>query len=173
MSDAISRLKAINKIDIGKLRERQSQFTASMENIPKTDPWVPIYFGTQLFKLEYSFGAVRNFFRETGRNLNTGDIQMEDLADMELMVAVLLAGLKTHHPELTGDDVADLISMKHRVYYAHTVVKALEATQPDMDQVLDAVGDMQDAISKLEGTADETPLPEIVPSPISGGPVVQ
>lgn len=155
----------------GNIMKRAQTFNTRMENICKTDPWVTIQLRSgddaEIFKLEFSYGAVRKLFRATGKNLNNGEIDMTELSDMDFMCEVLAAGLSTHHPELEDTEkVASLVSMRHRVYYAHRIALAMQATQPELEDLNEIMADL-DALKDDESAG---PLPEIVPSPTSGQP---
>lgn len=162
-------LNLLKEVNLPSLKASQKRYEDSFQNIPQTDPWLLIKLGGKEFKLEYSFGAVRELFRLTQKNINNGDLKLEDLNDMDLMVTVLLCGLHTHQPELGKEELESHLTMKHRMYYAHCISKAIEVTQPEFDQLEDVIGSLQEIQAKLQEADDSNlPLPEIVPSPISG-----
>jgi len=144
-------------------------FNQRIANIAKTDPWVEITLGGKTFKLEYSFGAVRRVLQATGLNINAGEVQMDHLSDTDFMCTMLTAGLQTHNPELTEEIVADMMSMKHRLYYSERISTAIRATEPELVDLEELIGNLESATSDVEGDTSR-PLPEIEDSPISGQP---
>lgn len=166
-------LNALRGVDLKAIKSKQAAFEHSFQNIPQTDPWVPLNLKYQEFKLEFSFLAAQNIQRELGKNLFSGEITGADLANMDTLMTMLVAGLQVHHEGTTIGDIAPLITLKHRMYYVHCIEKAMEVTQPDYDQlqeVLDDIRSMTDKLETLEAGDTTAPLPEIVPSPISGEP---
>ncbi len=69
-------------------------------NTDKMNPVVAVTIGKLgEFKLEFNFWAIAQYKTLTGKNLLTGEIDARDATDL---VAVLWAGLVTHHPEFDG-----------------------------------------------------------------------
>lgn len=165
-------VKTIQAFDLKKFTDGKQKYKDSISRIPQTDPWAAITLKGQGFKVEYSFQAVREFYRVSGKDISKGELRLEDLGDMDMLVQVLLCGLMTHQPDMTEETLLPLLTMKHRLYYAQVIVSAIEATQPDYDQLEAMVGDLQLLTASLEAGAEAgdttAPLPEIVPSPISG-----
>lgn len=153
--------------------KKAQTFEGRIFELSKSDPWYPILLGSKdnerEYKLEFSFGAVRRLFQDTGLDISASDIQMDHLGNMELLLKVLTAGLSTHHPDITEEAVADLLNMRRRVYYAFVVSKAMQATQPDLEDIQELVNDVN-SLQDMEEGDTSAPLPEIVPSPISGQP---
>lgn len=172
MKPNASAVRKIQAFDLNGFKDKQKKYEESVQAIPKTDPWINIRFGDTVLKIEFSFGAVREFYRESGKNINSGDLKMEDLNDMDLLFMVIKCGLRAHHPEITDEWLENALTMKHRLYYAQIISKAIEATQPDYDQLDAMMGDLKALTSGLEEEVEAgdttAPLPEIVPSPISG-----
>lgn len=164
-------ISAINSLDLKGIKDKQAKYEASFMNIPQTDPWVPLVLKGEEWKLEFSYEAAQSVLRLTGKNIFAGELRESDLANMDMLVGVLVCGLKTHSQDVTIEAIAPLLTLKHRMYYAHCISKALEVTQPDFAQLQDMLGDVQNmtkALQDLEAGDTTAPLPEIVPSPISG-----
>lgn len=159
-------LKALQGIDMKAIKGKQAAYDLSFLNIPTTDPWVPIKFRDAEYRLEYSYLAAQEVMRLTGKNIFTGELKVEDLGDMQVLVGVLLCGLHTHQPDMTDAQLASLLTLKHRMYYVHCISKAMEVTQPDYDQLQDIIGDIQAMTTQLEamGEEKESPLEETQPS---------
>lgn len=169
-----AKMKAVKAISVQRIKEQGDAYEKSIQNIPKTDPWVNITLGDTDFKLEFSFKAVRDLFRSTGKNLNAGELRIDELKDPELLIKVLLAGLSVHNADLTEEDLVGRLTMRHRTYYAHVISKALEASQPDYLLLESVLGDLEELNNSLSGDDEleagdtSAPLPVILPSPISG-----
>jgi hypothetical protein len=167
---AINKLK---KLDLTSINKKKVAYEQSFLNIPTTDPWVPITLGDKTYKLEYSYYAAQVILRETGKNIFAGELTVDDLSNMETLVSVLVIGLQTHQSDLPVEDVEKRLTLKHRMYYAHCISKAMEVTQPDLSQmeaVLGEIKDLTEELQSLEAGDTTAPLPEIVPSPIFGEP---
>lgn len=166
-----SSLRLLKGIDMEKLQKGKKAYAAAIMEIPKTDPWVPIVLSDSEYKLEFSFGAVEEVFRVTGKDINAGEIDMQSLRNNGILTAVLLAGLHTHHPEMTEQELKSKLTMKHRLYYATCMAKAWEATEPDQSYLMELAAQIKSASSGIEVEEDKRPLPEIVESPFSGANV--
>lgn len=150
---------------LAKTKELRKRLSNIGMNIVKADPWVPITLrdGTR-YKLEYSFGAVLEVFRETGLNINLGQIQAHQILAQDVFPILLAAGLRTHHagdPLLVEDGLLlDHVAMRHMLYYAECISQALDAVQPDQEE-LDAI------LEELRENAKESVDAPLVPMPIS------
>lgn len=171
-----NQLRAIERLDLKRVMANQKRYEDAAIQIVRTDPWIPITLGKLgELKFELSFAAAREIYRRTDKNLNAGELKMEDLQNMDILCTVLTCGLMTHQPELTEAQIEANLTLKHRIYYAHIIGKAMEATQPDLADMESIIAELKalsdNSEAELEAGDTSAPLPEIVPSPISGGPV--
>lgn len=115
--------------------------------IVQTDPWVPVLIGGIERRVEYSWGAVKQAFRETGIVVNNGELDMSQLSNYDLLSKLLLIGLRhgTGAPfiEMTQETFDDLLNMKHMEYYKACLMSAIDATQPDLGEVQRIMGEIE------------------------------
>lgn len=118
----------------------------------KVDPWISITLNdNQEYKLEYSYGAALEVFEATGLNINVLEIRMADILKPSVFPELLLAGFSAHEPMLHSkgvDALMSMISMRHMTYYATCIAKAMEAAQPDAQEVNDIVNEIQSALKE-------------------------
>lgn len=142
-----------------KMKELRNRLTTRGLELIKADPWVPIRLADdKVYRLEFSWAAAVEVFRETGININLGQLDMNKIMHMEVFPALLHAGLFVHHEKdlvvdgepLTQDELMFKVNPRYMVYYATCITQALEAIQPDQQE-------MEDIISELEATAKEVP----------------
>lgn len=163
----------ITKIDTKTFLQKAKAMEDKQRDIVRTDPWVYIELlngrdGYTKLKLEFSYGAVCDLYRDTGKNLQAGEINRDDLANMEFLAQMLFHGLTTWQPDVTLEKVQRMMAMKHRMYYVHTIGKAIEATNVGTEDMLELAAMVEQAQSQEGEVAAELPLPEIVRSPLSG-----
>lgn len=151
----------------------QKRITEIGFKIVKTDPWVPMVIGGQEYKYELSYGATLDVFRATGLLVGLNQITPSELAKPEIFAAMLLAGLRTHHEDEFPDDEATLnkllrrIPMKHYNYYTTVMHTAMQATEPDIEEI----SEITDSLNS--DAEDQAPL-DLQPESTSNGsgPVV-
>lgn len=157
-----------NEAQLNKMKRFQEEFRKQMFNVVKSDPWVPITLGDGVErKLEFSYGAVVDVYQQTGFNINAGDINPSDLSNLDLLVALIQAGLATHDPTIKGmtmEQFRNLIRMKHVNYYIFAVQEAITATQPDQEMLTRIMAEDVEKDKDTEGKPEELPL---VVTPIS------
>src|SRR6266849_5509941 len=120
--------------------------------IMKVDPRVPITLprdGADVqYYIELSAGAAIEINRKTGININTTIITPEQITNIDVFASLLLYGLRTCQPKEFADiDEAALlhmVSMRHMTYYLACIGKALEAIQPDHDEIEEIMADMRE-----------------------------
>lgn len=69
-------------------------------NKEKFSPIVSLVLAGTTYSLEYNMHAIRQFEELTGKNLLGGEINSKSAKDI---VAIVWAGLVSHHPELDGE----------------------------------------------------------------------
>jgi len=142
----------------------------------KVDPWVPITLGDDKeYRLEYSYGAAIEVFKETGKNINLLEISSLDLGNPEVFPVLLFAGLHTHHEgEFTDvNDLLQVVRMRHLVYYITCIATALDAAQPDRDEVDDLAQQLKEVmeeepelpLAQMNTFSDSGPSVEISDAP--------
>lgn len=162
-------------MSVGKSMSMMNKKLGQLRNLAfqtvKVDPWVPITLGDGVErKLEFSFGAVVEIFQNTGFNINNGEVSASDLMDKKLAATLLKAGVSTHHPEVQKmDDPAfyHLLQMRHFEYYRACLMEALNAAQPDPEEV-EKIFAVDESEEKKEPV--ELPLPVTPISSTSGEP---
>jgi len=137
---------------VAKIQGLRRKLDEAAFNIVKTDPWVPITLKGEQFKLEYSYFAVKTMYQEAGMKLTDNGFDMALLSDPELLAKALMYGLVTHHPAFDAEAVERHINMRHRVYYANCIRKAIEATQPDLSDLDAETPAQEDSTDPLAGT---------------------
>lgn len=89
------------------------------------------------FTLAYTLGACAAIEGQfPGRALNEilGDLDGE-MPKISTMLVVIWAGLKKHHPDLTQDDVGDLVSLHELELWGTKLVEALNLAQPGAKKI--------------------------------------
>lgn len=146
--------------NLARLTHAKDQFRERVGNIVKADPWVPLILRGKEYKLEYSWGAVKDVYRKTGKNINAGEVTLRDLADPDFVCLMLRSGLLTHHSDEFGSKVLEemehYLTMRHMTYYTTTIQFALEAIQPDVDDLTRVLG--EEGVT-LNGKEEDSPLP--------------
>lgn len=133
-------------VDLKSVRKAQEDAKNKVYEIVKSDPWVPITLKDGTYKLEFSYGAVKDVFRRTGKNLQNGEVTPQDIGDLDFMIAMMLDGLKANHPafeDMELDTFSKKLSMRHMVYYAAMLNQALEAIQPDISDLERVYGELK------------------------------
>jgi hypothetical protein len=98
------------------------------------------------FKFELSFkAAYATSSAQTGIDISSGALTNEHLGNTDtLLKPSSRAALRIHHLGLRRRRLSwTCLTMKHRVYYAHVIGKALEATQPDYAELEAVVAELQ------------------------------
>lgn len=119
----------------------QEKIQALGLQIVDSDPWVPCRLHGKEYRLEYSYGAVKEVLRRTGVTIGMDVITTPIIGMESVFLPMLLAGLQTHHSDefikAPGDydanleKLADMVPMKHRNYYITCISAAIQATEPD------------------------------------------
>lgn len=133
-------------------------------NVIKVDPWVPVVLKGKEHKMEFSFGAVKELFRRTGLNLNRGEVDSDQLADLDFLCTIMLIGLKQGDPENFKDVDQEkfeyMLDMRYMQYYRTAVQTALTSIQPDPAEVDRIMGVIEEDEDK------QLPLAELVDPPV-------
>jgi hypothetical protein len=137
---------------IRRILEVKSKMDNLTFNILKVDPRVPIVLredGHEVeYFLEYSLGAAIEVFKKTELNINSVTLSPSQIADLTLFPLLLEAGLRTHQPHVFrdgSDKLMSMVSVRHMTYYVACISKALEAIQPDQQQMAEILEDMKEA----------------------------
>lgn len=114
------------------LTEREQIYRQRMLDTVKLDPTVPFFLGGKEYKFVLNNRAAKEVLTATGINLLMSAMTSEDLGKPDVLAVVVLAGLKTNHPELTLEQVDEWITLRHLLYYQTQIAKGLELFYPDL-----------------------------------------
>ena len=114
--------------------------------IIESDPWVPVRFFNDEFRLEFSYGAVKEVFRRTGITIGFDELTTMQLGSPELMFTLLFCGLQVHHSGLFSkvEDLENAISPRHKNYYVTVLSQALRAVEPDPEEMFRIMAEAQE-----------------------------
>jgi hypothetical protein len=126
------------------------ELSKRLEDLSRLEPYVRIKLGDRELLLEYTNRSIRNIQKEMGLNLLMDSVGKEQLSNSDTLNTFLLIGLSKHQPDITPDELDDLISFKHIPYIMNRIMEALSLYFPDMS-------DLED----VESAPDPTKIKEV------------
>lgn len=137
--------------------------------IVDSEPFVPMKLGGKDYKYELSYQAAVEVFQKTGITIGVDNITPNLIMDKDVFPVLLVAGLRTHHE----DDFADFeaaksavlkkVSLRHLNYFVAVIQSALQAVEPDPDQLAELTTAMHDLIKDRNDEADTASPLAVVP----------
>lgn len=119
------------------------------------DPQVRITLKGVTYTLEFNNRAMKEVLKDCGFNALKDSLSAEAMESPEILGSLLYRGLKTHHPDVTADQVDMLFTSRHYPYIISRLRAAMEMFLPDMSDVPRA--------DEQEGASDPNPAHQPMP----------
>lgn len=137
--------------------------------IVDSEPFVMMKLGGKEYKYELSYQAAIEVFQKTGITIGVDSISSSLIMDVDVFPVLLVAGLRTHHEDEFADfeasksAVLKRISMRHLNYFVAVVQAALQAVEPDSDQLAELTTAMHELVNSRNEDLDTASPLEVVP----------
>lgn len=116
-------------------KEREAVYRQRMVETIKLDPKVPFVLGEKEHILVFNNRAIKEILAATGINLLTTALTTEEMMKPDTLAIIVLAGLKTHSPDLTIEDIDLKMTARHTLYYQTQIAKGMELFYPDLSDL--------------------------------------
>jgi hypothetical protein len=115
--------------------ERQKALRDRLPTLLALDPKVPITLGGSEYTIEVTNRTAIDVLKILGVNLLTEGIKEEKWDDPEFVGTLLYLGLQKNHPDLTLDQVNNLISHRHHLYMRNRLAQSFSLFYPDLSDL--------------------------------------
>lgn len=116
-------------------KEREAVYRQRMVETIKLDPKVPFVLGEKEHILVFNNRAIKEILAATGINLLTTALTSEQMMTPDVLAVLVLAGLRTHSPDLTIEEVDLTLTTRHTLYYQTQIAKGMELFYPDLSDL--------------------------------------